>query len=70
MTGAGGREIARTSFLGPFLSVSVFAEDEPKVADRFFSGNASTDKPLQSTLQQELENSRVSRESENNLFSY
>ncbi|XP_054268263.1 ubiquitin conjugation factor E4 B [Macrosteles quadrilineatus] len=59
VTGAGGREIARTSFLGPFLSVSVFAEDEPKVADRFFSGNASTDKPLQSTLQQELENSRL-----------
>ncbi|XP_046673336.1 ubiquitin conjugation factor E4 B isoform X1 [Homalodisca vitripennis] len=59
VTGAAGREIARTSFLGPFLSISVFAEDEPKVADRFFSGNASNDKPLQSTLQQELENSRI-----------
>jgi len=59
VTGAAGREIARTSFLGPFLSISVFAEDDPKVADRFFSGNASIDKPLQSSLQQELENSRM-----------
>lgn len=30
-TPAQGREIMRTSFLGPFLCVSVFAEDEPKV---------------------------------------
>lgn len=59
VTGASGREIARTSFLGPFLNISVFAEDDPKVADRFFSGNASNDKPLQATLQQELENARV-----------
>ena len=28
-----GREIARTSFLGPFLSVSVFAEENPKLID-------------------------------------
>lgn len=60
VTGAAGREITRTSFLGPFLGISVFAEDEPKVADKFFSGNASNDKPIQSTLQQELENCRVS----------
>lgn len=38
-TQAVGRELARTSYLGPFLSVSVFAEDEPKVAEKFFSGN-------------------------------
>lgn len=37
-TQAVGRELARTSYLGPFLSVSVFAEDEPKVAEKFFSG--------------------------------
>lgn len=30
-TPAQGREIMRTSYMGPFLCVSVFAEDEPKV---------------------------------------
>lgn len=34
-TPAHGREIMRTSFLGPFLCVSVFAEDEPKVIKIF-----------------------------------
>jgi ubiquitin conjugation factor E4 B len=57
-TPAQGREIVRTSFLGPFLSVSVFAEDEPKVAEKFFSGNSSSDKSLNHTLQLELENTR------------
>lgn len=51
-TQANGREITRTSFMGPFLSVSVFAEDEPKVAEKFFSGNAASDKILNHTLQQ------------------
>ncbi|KAK9507640.1 hypothetical protein O3M35_007452 [Rhynocoris fuscipes] len=59
VTNAGGREITRTSFLGPFLSVSVFTEEDPKVGDRFFSGNSASDKTLYSTLQAELENSRV-----------
>lgn len=31
ITPAVGRELARTSFLGPFMSVSIFAEDQPKV---------------------------------------
>lgn len=57
-TQASGRELSRTSYLGPFLSVSVFAEDEPKVAEKFFSGNSTSDKSLNQTLQQELENSR------------
>ncbi|EFA08149.1 ubiquitin conjugation factor E4 B [Tribolium castaneum] len=57
-TPAQGREVVRTSFLGPFLSVSVFAEDEPKVAEKFFSGNSSSDKSLNHTLQLELENTR------------
>lgn len=57
-TQAAGREITRTSYLGPFLSISVFAEDEPKVAEKFFSGNSTSDKSLNHTLQQELENSR------------
>lgn len=40
-TQATGREVTRTSYLGPFLSISVFAEDEPKVAEKFFSGNST-----------------------------
>ncbi|XP_063243821.1 ubiquitin conjugation factor E4 B [Bacillus rossius redtenbacheri] len=58
VTPAAGRELTRTSFLGPFLSVSVFAEDEPRVAEKFFSGNTSADKSLSRTLRQELENTR------------
>ncbi|KAK5641761.1 hypothetical protein RI129_010308 [Pyrocoelia pectoralis] len=54
-----GRELTRTSYLGPFLSVSVFADDEPKVAEKFFSGNTSSDKTLNHTLQHVLENARV-----------
>ncbi|KAB0793378.1 hypothetical protein PPYR_12998 [Photinus pyralis] len=54
-----GRELTRTSFLGPFLSVSVFADDEPKVAEKFFSGNTSSDKTLNHTLQHVLEHARV-----------
>ncbi|KAJ8943288.1 hypothetical protein NQ318_017306 [Aromia moschata] len=57
-TPAQGREVMRSSFLGPFISVSVFAEDEPKVAEKFFSGNSSSDKSLIQTLQLELENTR------------
>ncbi|XP_046429762.1 ubiquitin conjugation factor E4 B [Neodiprion fabricii] len=60
LTTAVGRELARTSFLGPFLSVSVFAEDQPKVAEKFFSGNPATDKSINLTLQQELESTRSS----------
>ncbi|KAG7198729.1 hypothetical protein KM043_001720 [Ampulex compressa] len=59
MTSAAGRELARTSYLGPFLSVSVFAEDQPKVAEKFFSGNPFTDKSMNLTLQQELESTRT-----------
>ncbi|KAL3273001.1 hypothetical protein HHI36_014457 [Cryptolaemus montrouzieri] len=59
-TPAPGREVTRTTFLAPFLSVSVFAEDEPKVAEKFFSGNSQSDKTLNQTLQLELENTRNS----------
>lgn len=31
-----GRELSRCSFLGPFLSASCFAEDDPRVVDQFF----------------------------------
>ncbi|XP_011502068.1 PREDICTED: ubiquitin conjugation factor E4 B [Ceratosolen solmsi marchali] len=60
MTPAVGREIARTSFLGPFFSVSIFAEEQPKVAEKFFNGNTSTDKSMVLTLQKELESIRIS----------
>ncbi|KAK3929272.1 Ubiquitin conjugation factor E4 B [Frankliniella fusca] len=59
VTQALGRELARTSFLGAFMQVSVFAEDDPKVAEKFFSGNTSSDKTLNHTLQLELDNTRV-----------
>lgn len=58
-TPASGRELSKTSYLSPFLSVSVFAEDEPKVPEKFFSGNTISDKSLIQTLQQELENTRL-----------
>ncbi|XP_076648891.1 ubiquitination factor E4B isoform X2 [Halictus rubicundus] len=60
MTQGAGRELTITSFLGPFLSVSVFAEDQPNVAEKFFSGNPLVDKCLNLTLQQELESIRTS----------
>lgn len=59
VTPAAGREVARTSYLGPFLSVSVFAEEFPQVAERFFSGNTTSDHSMNTALQQELENTRV-----------
>lgn len=58
-THAVGRELSRISYLGPFLSVSVFAEDEPKVAEKFFSGSTVSDVSLIQTLQLELENTRI-----------
>ncbi|OXB56782.1 hypothetical protein ASZ78_014678 [Callipepla squamata] len=46
-TGA-GRELQRLSYLGAFFSLSVFAEDDNKVVEKYFSGPAIT-----------LENTRV-----------
>nr|XP_004657717.1 ubiquitin conjugation factor E4 B isoform X4 [Jaculus jaculus] len=43
-----GRELQRLSYLGPFFSFSVFAEDDAKVVEKYFSGPAIT-----------LENTRV-----------
>lgn len=55
-----GLEIAHTSFFGPFLRVSVFAEDDPRVAEKFFSGHSSSaaDKSFTHALQQELDGVR------------
>lgn len=61
-----GREFSRISYLGPFLTVSVFAEDEPKVAEKYFAENKITDTSqagffyfISQTLQLELENTRL-----------
>ncbi|XP_064642091.1 ubiquitin conjugation factor E4 B-like [Lineus longissimus] len=42
MTKDSGMEIQKLSFLGPFLALSVFAEDTTKVVEKFFSGNQVT----------------------------
>ena len=61
MTTAVGRELARTSFLGPFLSVSVFADEQPCIAEKLFTGNPTSDKWINlQPLQQELESTRTS----------
>jgi len=36
ITPACGMELAKLSFLGPFFSLSVFAEDSPKVVEKYF----------------------------------
>lgn len=56
-----GREIAKTSFLGSFFSVSLFSEENPKLADKIFSGanGVSGDKSLAFALQQDIEHTRM-----------
>ncbi|XP_052821362.1 ubiquitin conjugation factor E4 B-like [Mya arenaria] len=39
---AGGMEVARLSFLGPFFALGVFAEDNTKVVEKHFSGHQLT----------------------------
>lgn len=57
----GGRELSYTSYLGPFLSVSLFAEDDPKVIDRLLNFTSLSDKTgLIRTLRQDLQTTRVS----------
>uniref|UniRef100_A0A8C7IAY7 Ubiquitin conjugation factor E4 B n=1 Tax=Oncorhynchus kisutch TaxID=8019 RepID=A0A8C7IAY7_ONCKI len=58
-----GREVQRLSFLGAFFSLSVFAEDDTKVGDKYFSGPAITMENTRvgsQTLQHYLESARVS----------
>uniref|UniRef100_A0A8C6USW9 Ubiquitin conjugation factor E4 B n=1 Tax=Neogobius melanostomus TaxID=47308 RepID=A0A8C6USW9_9GOBI len=57
-----GREIQRLSFLGAFFSLSVFAEDDSKVGDKYFSGPAITmenTRVVSQSLQHYLESARV-----------
>lgn len=61
ITQCGGRELSYTSFLGPFFSVSLFAEDDPKVIEKLLNFNTLSDKTgLIGTLRSELNTSRVS----------
>uniref|UniRef100_A0A8C7VPP6 Ubiquitin conjugation factor E4 B n=1 Tax=Oncorhynchus mykiss TaxID=8022 RepID=A0A8C7VPP6_ONCMY len=56
-----GREFQRLSFLGAFFSLSVFAEDDTKVGDKYFSGPAITMENTRvgsQTLQHYLESAR------------
>ncbi|XP_025422672.1 ubiquitin conjugation factor E4 B [Sipha flava] len=60
VTPSGGRELAWTSYLGPFLSVSLFAEDDPKVIDKLLNFNTLSDKTgLIGTLRQEMQTTRI-----------
>ncbi|GBP49522.1 Ubiquitin conjugation factor E4 B [Eumeta japonica] len=54
VTAAVGREIAKCSFMGPFFSVSLFAEENPRLAERMFT-NGLSDTSLTFALQREVE---------------
>uniref|UniRef100_A0A1A7YJG2 Ubiquitin conjugation factor E4 B n=1 Tax=Iconisemion striatum TaxID=60296 RepID=A0A1A7YJG2_9TELE len=56
-----GREIQRLSYLGACFSLSVFAEDDTKVGDKYFSGPAITmenTRVVSQSLQHYLESAR------------
>ncbi|XP_072306260.1 ubiquitin conjugation factor E4 B isoform X1 [Eucyclogobius newberryi] len=56
-----GREIQRLSYIGAFFSLSVFAEDNTKVGDKYFSGPAITmenTRVVSQSLQHYLESAR------------
>uniref|UniRef100_H3DCI3 Ubiquitin conjugation factor E4 B n=1 Tax=Tetraodon nigroviridis TaxID=99883 RepID=H3DCI3_TETNG len=56
-----GREIQRLSYLGAFFSLSVFAEDDTKVGEKYFSGPAITmenTRVVSQSLQHYLESAR------------
>ena len=57
----GGREVPTVSVLGPFISVSVFPEEDPAVAETHFNGpvNKTNVRSVAISLQQELEYLRV-----------
>ncbi|KAE8591756.1 hypothetical protein XENTR_v10018566 [Xenopus tropicalis] len=58
---ASGRELQRLSFLGSYFSLSVFAEDDNKVVEKYFSGPAITlenTRVVSQSLQHYLESAR------------
>ncbi|XP_015363306.1 PREDICTED: ubiquitin conjugation factor E4 B [Diuraphis noxia] len=59
VTPSSGRELSYTSYLGPFLSVSLFAEDDPKVIEKLLNFSSISEKTvLTGTLRQELQTTR------------
>lgn len=50
-TPSAGREVARVCYLSPFLSLSVFVEDNPKLAENYLSSQTIFDKVMSSSLQ-------------------
>ena len=60
LTEAAGREFAKFTFLGPFLCASLFAEDDPRIAEKLKSSSTSAEasRPIVSSLQQEIELTR------------
>lgn len=61
LTFATGREMQRLTFLGSFFQLSVFAEDDPRVVEAFFSTLSmppDSVKVLNQNLRQSLENLR------------
>ena len=61
MSDSEGREITVTSLLGPFLSPTVFAEEDPSVAEKHFSGktNSAAVRAIAQELQADLDIYRV-----------
>ena len=60
-SGKGGRELPSVSLLGPFLGISVFAEEDPTVAEGLFPSGSKPGAPIfTNTLQQDLEFLRTS----------
>ncbi|KAI7697293.1 Ubiquitin conjugation factor E4 B [Sarcoptes scabiei] len=57
---AAGREFSRTAFMSPFLRLSAFAEDDPKVVEKFYPSKNDTDvvKANTQNLQSILDNAR------------
>ena len=68
MTASSGKELEKLSFLGPFLGLSLFAEDSTRVVDKFFTDidvSGETARIINQQLQRTLEFARVL---DNNTF--
>nr|XP_032817894.1 ubiquitin conjugation factor E4 B isoform X1 [Petromyzon marinus] len=62
LSGGGGRELQRLSFIGSVFSLSAFSEDDPKVAEKYFSGPTLTldnTRVVSQALQHHLETARM-----------
>lgn len=54
-----GREISKTSFLAPFISLTVFVDENPNLASSYLRKRSSLDKLLISSLQSDLQHTRT-----------